>query len=277
MKKIVYLFALLTLTLGLEGQNFHFEKVATLEEELFIKLFVFNTQAFASTYETFYFYNGESFEQLPYFIDTKTVSGFEKNDGSIFAAGLRGNYIYLWQPEIKQWQKVFESENQCFQKTFVLNEDSIYLCGYDENYNQNGYIYLFNPKNKVLKTIIQFNNQNYINGFMEAKNHNNIFLYFDSNQKKLWQKYNGENIETLYTFENEIDYYEIKSSPDTSTFFFLSFSREMMYYWKENEQKMDSIDLEIYIKSFFPLDNENLMIFSSEGAYTFNIKSISSF
>ena len=157
--------------------------------------------------------------------------------------------------------KVFESENQCFQKTFVLNEDSIYLCGYDKNYNQNGYIYLFNPKNKVLKTIIQFNNQSYLTGFMEAKNHNNIFLYFDNNQKKLWQKYNGENIETLYTFENEIDHYEIKSSPDTSTFFFLSFSREMMYYWKENEQKMDSLTLEIYIKSFFLLDNENLMIF----------------
>ncbi len=279
MKKIVYLFALLTLTLGLEGQNFHFEKVATLEEGLLFRgLSVFNTQAFALTDETSYFYNGESFEQLPYFINTRTVSGFEKNDGSIFAASLRGNSaynmmdIYLWQPEIKQWQKVFESENQCFQKTFVLNEDSIYLCGYDENYNQNGYIYLFNPKNKVLKTIIQFNNQNYINGFMVAKNHNNIFLYFGNSQKKLWQKYNGENIETLYTFENEIDYYEIKSSPDTSTFFFLSFSREMMYYWKENEQKMDSIDLEIYIESFFPLDNENLMIFSSEGAYTFNIK-----
>ncbi len=276
MKKIVYLFALLTLTLGLEGQNFHFEKVATLEEGLFRGLSVFNTQAFASTDETSYFYNGESFEQLPYFY-TRTVSGFEKSDGSIFAASLQinSNYyndIYLWQPEIKQWQKIFEDENQIFCRIFVLNEDSIYLCGYDKYHNQNGYIYLFNPKEKILKTIFQFNNHSYNYGFMEAKNHNSIFLFFSNNQEQIWQKYNGEHIETLYTFNNEIIIREIKSSPDTSTFFFLSFSREMMYYWKENEQKMDSIDLEIYIESFFPLDNENLMIFSSEGAYTFNIK-----
>ena len=64
------------------NQNFHFEKVATLEEELFTTLSVFNTQAFINI-RNIYFYNGESFEQL-YFIDTKTVSGFE-NDGSISA------------------------------------------------------------------------------------------------------------------------------------------------------------------------------------------------
>ncbi len=280
MKKIVYLFALLTLTLGLEGQNFHFEKVVELEYDRNINmLYAFDTKAFFSTSDqNYYLYSDGSFESIPYF--NSNVSGFEQENGNIFAAYYSNNYesgeVYLWQHNTKKWQRVLEVENKNFRGIFVLNENNIYLWAqnYNDNDNKNGQMLLFNPQKNTIEEIIIFNtNYYYYYTKIQVKDSNNIWLLFVENSSGVWQKFNGENLEILHTFKNPDNLEEVKASPDTSTFFFLPSPYNKVYYWEEKEQKMDSISVDLPIYSFFPLDNENLLIFTSPKTYILNVKS----
>lgn len=284
MKKIVYLFALLTLTLGLEGQNFHFEKVASIEDSEFYGLYALDNQTFTFTNDgSSYFYDGNSLIPVLQFSEF-SISGFEKNNGDIFMTGFRGSNIpgyytiYLWQNNTKKWQIVLEVENKKFSRIFTLDEENIYLWGYDvdNNGNQSNYniIFLFKPQENTLEEIFHYNNndQRWCK-FIHVKNHNNILFLFENYENKVWKRFNGEEYKTLHIFENTSSFEEIKVSPDTSTFFFLSYSQDMIYFWQEKEQKMDSINLETTIRTFFPLNNQNLVLFSSPEIHILNIKS----
>ncbi|HOD87773.1 MAG TPA: T9SS type A sorting domain-containing protein [Bacteroidales bacterium] len=285
MKKIIYLFALLSLTLNLNAQSgfsFSFSSALESDNQHFTGLYAFENKYFATTdyNNASYYYDGETLYLCPDF-DINLMSGVEKSNEYLFVACIKYRYsgetsgyyyIYTWHSDSINWEKSFENQNQEFTKIFVLNENEIYVWGHDSNKKK--YIWLFNPNEKTLTEMYNFHDINtYSCEFMEAKSSNNILLLLKRGQKGLWQRYNGVNLEVLFDFGKINSFDEIKASHDKSIFFFLPDSFDKLYLWKEEDQKMDSIIFDMSVQSFFPLDNENLMLFSGAENYCFNIKS----
>lgn len=274
--KTTIIILLLFLTNCLVGQSYSFTEIESPNPDRgTYSVHMIGEKGFAGGGNYSCYYNGEELIEVlqPINYSLGYIGGFEREDGTLYAFQDNFYRFYQWDNSAENWVIIPKPALRSFMGISVLAENNVYLCAVNDNDMRYGGIYHYNG-NSFTELTYNFN-YSYREDGIYAKTDNNILLITSDYSSGRLIRFDGTNLETVYTFPVGRGGYSMTTF-DGNIFFFLS-SFGDVYKWDDSTEIMEQLyaypdgEKEWFARSVFATDNNNLFIVGYGGIRHMNV------
>lgn len=284
MKRLITLLIFASLGLNLFSQTtqgYYLEKFQnTNNGRAITSLFVLGDKIWGSTYgvsgggyQAVYFDGANwNYPQQPVDQSIENLSGFKKNDNSVFLIHSWSTRLYVWNNSINNFDLLtmpFSGSNS----RFILTEDNVYMGA--KSY-EDGKSRLYHWNGSSVFTLIAERNNVYFSDIY-AKNQNNVLVlsWAISNNSIVENnllRYDGSQLVSIYSFGNDYNAGTVKEicSNDGNIFFVINFGGDV-YRWDDTNQQGSKVysfpteDYSLFSNGIVVKDNDNIFVYGSGG------------
>ncbi len=274
--KTTIIILLLFLTNCLVGQSYSFTEIESPNPDRgTYSVHMIGEKGFAGGGNYSCYYNGEELIEVlqPINYSLGYIGGFEREDGTLYAFQDNFYRFYQWDNSAENWVIIPKPELRSFVGISVLAENNVYLCALNDNDTRYGGIYHYDG-NSFTELFYGFNYGWMPDGIYAQADNNILLIAIDYSSGRLI-RFNGTNVETVYTFPVGRGGYSM-TTIDGNTFFLWSTFGDV-YKWDDSTETMEQLhaypdgEKSWFANSVFATDNNNIFMAGYGGIRHMNV------